>query len=108
MLEPSFERFWVDAYPPRFHPKQGGCGKYVKDDVVGARREWNKLTSKEKSLAFDVAMKLERGESTQYLPHARKWLKDKRWNDIVVSEIEDTLTINIISEEEALRNAGLK
>lgn len=67
----QFEQFW-QLYPGRTNK----CSRIVKQDKLGAFREWQKLTEDEREMAMSG-----HPEQGEYTPDARKWLKHKRWED---------------------------
>lgn len=72
----QFEQFW-QFYPGRTNK----CGRIVKNDKLGAFREWQKLTEDERKMAMS-------GHPAQgkYTPDARKWLYHNRWEDEDVTD----------------------
>lgn len=67
----DFEHFWK-LYPGRTNKR----GRVVKQDKLGAFREWQKLNGDERKLAMSG-----HPEQGCYTPDARKWLYHARWED---------------------------
>ncbi len=67
----QFEQFWK-LYPGRTNER----GRVVKQDKLGAFREWQKLTDNERKMAMSV-----HPAQGKYTPDARKWLYHNRWED---------------------------
>ncbi len=67
----QFEQFWK-LYPGRTNKS----GRIIKQDKLGAFREWQKLTDNERKMAMSA-----HPAQGKYTPDARKWLYHNRWED---------------------------
>lgn len=99
----DFELFWR-SYPPRFNESRS---VYVRADKQGAFDEWQKLVADEKIAALNA---VQREKASKYTPDARKWLKHKRWEDVIapLREFDRPPPKEIQVMIDKLTNSGLK
>lgn len=73
-LDPLFDAFWK-AYP-------------IQEGEQAARREWDNLSPSEELVATMLAAlekhkRSERWQNRRFIPHAKTWISDRRWEDVL-------------------------
>lgn len=81
---------------------QGFSGFWIrwprKVDRLGAQREWNKTVKPADEEAIHVALDWQLPEferrDPEYIPHARTWLHNRRWEDEKPAPPKPTMTVS--------------
>lgn len=95
----NFEIFW-EMYPRK-------VSKFV------AKRTWNRLSKKDKNKILDILpehLKRWNEKELQYIPHAKTWLHERRWEDELeplenTRLVEDKLEIARLKFEKQMKEA---